>query len=284
MQLIQHKNEIKWLLQTATTFQKNEMLKEDGDIISFWSALKEMETRSQIKSPASDRRVITIIGEPMVVFQATDLFAKPPEEGLVRLTAEKKQMNQLPSFVNSNRILDWVDILYVSPKAVKQHQESIGKSHLFVKDKLPIWSRNLFQQNKVSSVFSETDINPPTAFSSIPFYESSQFSYEYLFDEYVTKPKRINTIERIPVSLPKDILTRFSNGWHDAEERKTLIDEATARMINTYWLQNNPAVDQWIPLLLIQIKEIITIRELQAEPDVFIEKLKRWGERLTHVT
>ena len=283
MKIKQYKEEVVWLLENCGKIQKSAMQEEQ---ISFWSNLITISgISSGRKEENKKRRILTIIGEPFSVYTKTNLFDQMPDGRSVILLTSNIQSGHQESMYSKHPLIQWFDVLYIPPLLIGTQLDVLEKVTLIVENKLPIWSKVLFMKNKVANVFSDIPTRIKKQMPHVNSYLLSEFNYELLVDEYIITTENKKNTERIPTALPKDIVTKLHlNDEQEIEKRTALIDEAVARMINTYWLQNRPSIEQWLPILLMEVTEILNIRKQKTESKVIIEKLTLWGERLTHVT
>lgn len=280
MMFSQYKEEIIWLLQALANSNNQK------EIISFWSALADLQTPNVEKKPSiRTRRVITLIGEPSVVYATTNLFEQLPTGDMVILLTSDKNTHQLHATYSTHAFVQWVDVLYIPPTCVKEEMAQLETVTLLIEDKLPLWSRVLFNDNHIANIVSTKMIKLPPARAYISVYDATQFTYDILLDDFVATPKITSILDRIPVDIPKDFVMKIHLEENQEKEKcVALIDNAAATMLNTYWLQNNPNVASWLPRLLVEIQALLKIRNAKSEkPDTVIAQMSEWGEELTHV-
>ena len=280
MKFSQYKEEIIWLLQALanTNTQK--------EVISFWSALADLQTPNVEKKPSiHTRRVITLVGEPSVVYATTNLFEQLPTGDKSILLTSDKNTQQLHATHSTHPFVQWVDVLYIPPSCLKIEMAQIETVTLIIEDKLPLWSRVLFNNNHIANIVSTKTIKLPPARAYISVYDATQFTYGILLDDFVATSKTTTILDRIPVDIPKDFVMRMHLDENRGKEKCiALIDDAATTMLNTYWLQNNPNIASWLPRLLVEIQALLKIRNAKSEqPDTVIAKMSEWGKELTHV-
>lgn len=279
MKFSQYKEEIIWLLQ-ALVNANNQM-----EVISFWAALSKLQTsKVEKKSSLHTRRVVTLVGEPSVVYTTTNLFEQlPTGDKVILLTSDKNTQHSQATY-STHPFIQWVDVLYIPPICVKEEMAQLETVTLLIEDKLPFWSRTLFNNNHIANIVSTKTIKLTPTHAYISVYDSSQFTYDILLD-FVVTPKIPTIFKRIPVVMPKDFVLKIHLEEYRVKEKYvTLIDETAAAMLNTYWLQNNPNVANWLPRLLTEIQALLKIRKASGEkPETIIAKMSEWAEGLTHV-
>lgn len=280
MKLKEFKEEIVWLLKALANANNQK------EVISFWSVVAELQSpKIEKKIPISSRRVVTVIGEPTVVYTMTNLFDQlPADDTALLLTSDIDERHPHAKYC-AHPFLEWVDVLYVPPACVKEQIARIGTVTLMTDSKLPLWSRTLFNNNLVANIVATKLIKMPPARDYISVYDVSQFSYGILLDDFIPALKPTIIDNRIPAMLPKDFVAKiYLEENQEREKRLALIDEAAITMINTYWLQNNPNVASWLPHLLEELQVLLKIRSGWGDhPEIIIAKMKDWGEALTHV-
>lgn len=280
MKFSQYKEEIIWLLQALANSNNQK------EVISFWSALADLQTPTVEEKPSiHTRRVITLVGEPSVVYATTNLFEQLPTEDKVVLLTSDKDAQQLHTTYSTHPFVQWVDVLYIPPTCVKVEMAQIETVTLIIEDKLPLWARTLYNNNHIANIVSTKTIKLPPARAYISVYDATQFAYDILLDDFVATPKTTTSLERIPVDIPKDFVMKIHLEENQEKEKcMALIDEAATAMLNTYWLQNNPNVASWLPRLLVEIQALLKIRNAKSgQPDTVIAKMSEWAGELTHV-
>ncbi|RUL51305.1 hypothetical protein [Lysinibacillus antri] len=280
MKLKHYKEEIIWLLKAMAKGKTTE------DVLSFWSALVELQTPKVEKKPVHhSRKRVTVIGEPHIVYANTDLFDQLPEKDKAVLLTSDEQTHLSIAQWSSHPFIKWVDVLYLPPACIKEHLNQFESATLLIDDKLPFWSRSLFSDNRIANLVGTKSINLPAAYQTIRVVHSKEFIYDVLLDDVIATPITTTRFNRIPTELPKDFITKMYLQENNLEQKRiTLMDEAAMNMINTYWLANNPNIESWLPTLLEAIERLLSIRKSCHEsPEHIISMMRTWGEELTHV-
>lgn len=261
---MQYYKEIIWL---AKAFEKAEISAEP----SLWKALRE-DVKNTKKIIVENKRHVYITGNQQVVFELTGLFNS------IAL------LNDVIKLTNENCIhpaLDWMDISYYPPSEIKNLPEG-ARVTLFISERLPIWSRPLFTNNKVATIVGLKEFSGVENIKNINFHLIEKFSYEYLLDDIqLNNNKRNTSNEQILTEVPKQYVLKL---WSLQEKNELqlmgeVLDEIAIYMLNTYWLQNKPEFPQWMPILLKEIECFLQMKDKEDTIEKLIDELKVWGQR-----
>lgn len=238
---------------------------------SLWKALREQGEVEKAKTVVQQKRHVYITGEPQVVYKLTDLFPSVALlQDVVTLTDETYE----------HAALQWMDITYYPPDAAK-HLPKNKTLTLFTENRLPLWSRTLFMEQKVSNVVVTEHILALKPMTSVKQYVSDHFSYEYLLDDVVVKKEQVNSSsQQLYPEPPKQYVLQLM-AMHNKQqiERGLILDKMAVHMLDTYWLQNHPLIVNWFPVLINEIKEFLIIRASNETNEKIMGYMKVWGKR-----
>lgn len=238
---------------------------------SLWKALREQREEEKTKTVVQQKRHVFITGEPQVVYKLTDLFPSVALlHDVVTLTAE----------TNEHAALQWMDITYYPPGAAMYLPKNKTLT-LFTENRLPLWSRTLFMEQKVSNVVITEHIVALKRMASVKQYVVDDFSYEYLLDDVVVKKEKvISSSQQLYPEPPKQYVFQLM-AMHNKQQKESglILDKMAAHMLNTYWLQNHPPIVNWFPVLINEIKEFLIIRASNETNEKIMGYMKVWGKR-----
>lgn len=262
---MKYQNELIWL---AYQLEKVPVSEEP----SLWNAIR-LATSGSVTKKIETKRHVYITGDPQIVYQLTDLFESvSPLNDIVSLTSS---MNKHPA-------LQWMDITYVPPELIALLPKSKTVT-LFTENRLPLWTRQLFQEDKVSNVVAADKIVALNRLPKVCFYLIDDFSYEYLLDDVIALKEDILTKQKDELlpDVPKQYILQLiaMNDSTQQKERALILDKIAAHMLNTYWLQNHPPLPHWMPILLREIKVFLDIKPQELTKEKLIKELKVWGNR-----
>lgn len=259
---MQYQYELIWL---AKQLEKQKISEEP----SIWNAIRKAQfTTSKIS--VESKRHVYITGDPQVVYQMTNLFDSVASlDKVLTLTSEQ----------NTHPALQWMTISYYPPSSIEQFPKNKALT-LFTEGRLPLWSRNLFIDDKICKVVSTEPIPTLSRMPKVERYVASDFSYGDLLDDVIvpTDEKIEIPLKQLYPEIPKQYVLKIS-ALQNLNDWEKILDDAAASMLNTYWLQNRPTFPQWMPVLLREISHFLMIRENIKSPKEVLEKLKVWGKR-----
>lgn len=259
---MQYQYELVWL---AKQVEKQKVSKQP----SIWNGIRRAQFDAQ-KMNVEAKRHVYITGDAQVVFEMTNIFdSLSTLHEVVTVTSKK----------SAHPALQWMTITYYPPQFIEQLPETKAFT-LFMENRLPVWSRNLFLQNKVCNVVSKEEIPAIGRFPNVTTYRADTFSYMNLLDDVIIREETVikSPSTQLYPEVPKQYVLKLS-ATQNAKEIEEILDDAAASMLNTYWLQNHPPFPQWMPILLREIREFLTIKHnIKSNKDV-LQKLKVWGNR-----
>lgn len=239
--------------------------------VSLWNAIRQEEA-PQHRFANDETLRVYITGEPEVVYGQTDLFHTIPSK-----TQPIDVFEQNPT----HRLKEWLAITYVPPQAVDVN--SPYNVTLFVKDRLPRWSRELLLAQKICRVVSTVPIRTLERFNDVHQVVLTDFDYEQLMmDMLPASPKKNRTTApQLYPTVPKHHTLKLLNSNSGQQEESHLIlDSIAVDMLNIYWLQNRPVISDWMPYLLREIDAFLMIKQQHGHDlNNIIQKLERWGAR-----
>lgn len=259
---MQYRYELVWLAQQL----ENQKISNEP---SLWNALRDTQFK-QVTKQEREKRQVYITGEPQVLFE------------MINLCDSVTTLQNIITFKDdkyAHPALQWMNITYYPPNCLDQLDNHQTVS-LFVDRRLPLWSRSLFMNNKVCNVVGIEDIPSVQNFPNVTFYRVEQFSYIHLLDDVIVKKetKLARSKKQFLPDVPKQYTLKLAS-TNDSNELITILDEAAASMLNTYWLQNNPPLTQWMSILLREIGEYLYIQKNVVAKDTVLDELKVWGNR-----
>lgn len=236
---------------------------------SLWRAIRLAGNNSIIGNMETKRHVY-ITGDPQTVYKMTDLFES---------VSSLNEIVQLTSSKSNHRALQWMDITYFPPEHIGQLPKNKTVT-LFTENRLPLWSRQLFMEEKICNVVATENLVALKRMPKVRLYVMDDFSYEYLLDDVmVMNDKKIsNQTEELFPNVPKQYILTF-NGSNEQTKQMLILDGIASNMLNTYWLQNHPPFPQWMPILLREIKVFLELKQKALTKEQFIMELKVWGNR-----
>ena len=241
---MQYQYELVWLAQQL---EKQKVSNEP----SIWNAIR-MAPFNQTTQTVHWKRHVYITGEPQVVFEMTNLCNSITTlQQVVKFTTQK----------HMHPALQWMDITYYPPNCIDQLGEQ-NTVTLFVDNRLPTWSRSLFMDNKICNVVGIETVSAVQRFPNVTFYSANTFSYMQLLDDVMIQQEKtiVRPKGQLLPDVPKQFVLKLSTAINK-KEIETIIDEAAASMLNTYWLQNHPPFPLWMPILLREIGELLFIKK-----------------------
>lgn len=239
--------------------------------VSLWNAIRQEEA-PQHRFANDETLRVYITGEPEDVYEHTDLFLAIPT---------KTQAIDVFSQNPTHRLKEWLAITYVPPQAVDVN--SPYNVTLFVKDRLPRWSRELLLAQKICRVVSTVPIRTLERFNDVHQVVLTDFNYEQLMMDMLpaSPQKNRTTATQLYPTVPKHHtlkLLKPANGQQAASH--LLLDTIAVDMLNIYWLQNRPIIAEWMPYLLREIEVFLKIKQQHVQDlNNIIQKLERWGAR-----
>lgn len=259
---MQYRYEIVWLAQQL---EKQKVSSEP----SLWNALRYAQFK-QMTETEQRKRQVYITGEPQVLFEMTNLCDS---------IAMLQNVITFKDDKYTHPALQWMNITYYPPNRLDQLDNHQTVS-LFVDNRLPLWSRSLFMDNKVCNVVGIEDIPSVQCFPNVTFYKAEIFSYMHLLDDVIVKKEKefVRPKQQLLPEVPKQYALKLATTTN-SNELIAILDEAAASMLNIYWLQNHPPLPQWMPILLREIGEYLFIQKNIVAKGNVLDKLKVWGNR-----
>jgi len=252
-----YQSKISWL---ATQLEKH-MLENEPSI---WKAMSEADFKKSRRYNAGIRQVY-IVGEPGILSEYTSLFDTVPTS-----------MGRIESR-EDHPVLQWMTVHYYLPSDLDEIPVGV-RINLFVEDRLPTWSRPLFQAETIAKVVSKKKIKTLAQLTRVTNALYDEMTIDQLMDDFFPMKIIEKSSEELYPEVPRKHLIRLST-MTDLCERSKVMDLAAADMLNTYWLQNRPSFPEWMPILMREVAHFLTIKSSNAQGEELIEQLKRWGER-----
>lgn len=259
---MKYQNELIWLAQQI---EKVTITEEP----SLWRAI-HLASSSSLSGNVESKRHVYITGDPQIVYKLTDLFESvSPLNEVVKLTSSK----------SNHPALQWMDITYIPPEHIGELPKNKTVT-LFTENRLPLWSRQLFLDEKICNVVATEDLVSLTRMPKVCLYVIEDFSYEYLLDDVIVRKdeKVVKQKEELLPNVPKQYILQL-NGSKEQTEQMLILDDIAVNMLNTYWLQNYPLFPQWMPILLREINVFLEMKQKALTKEQFIIELKVWGSR-----
>lgn len=237
---------------------------------SLWKALREQREESAGKPNVLKKRHVYITGEVQTIYKRTDLFSSVALlEDVLTLTSE----------TNAHPALQWMDITYYPPNALT-HVPKNKTLTLFAENRLPLWSRSLFMEKKISNVVVTESIVALARMDDVKQHLLDDFSYEFLLDDVVAQKELQAPSQQLFPEPPKQyVLQIMAMNAKQQKERALILDRMAAQMLNTYWLQNHPPIAKWLPVLMEEIKAFLAIQASNATNEKLMNAMKAWGKR-----
>lgn len=257
-----YQSEISWI---ARQLEKH-MFEDEPSI---WKAMREAEFENTRRYSEGVRQVY-IVGEPDILGEYTNLFDTVPTS-----------MGRIQSREN-HPILKWVTVHYYLPSDLEEIPIGVNVN-LFVEERLPSWSRPLFQAETVAKVVSKKKIKTLARLTRVTNALYEEMTIDDLMDDFLPLEAVEKVSEELFPDVPRQHLIRLST-LTEPHELSEVMDLAAADMLNTYWLQNRPSFPEWMPILVREVAQFLTIKSSNAQGEELIEQLKRWGEREKRIT
>lgn len=252
-----YQSEVAWL---AHQLEKH-MLEDEPSI---WKAMRETEFNDTSRYSDGVRQVY-IVGEPDVLREYTNFFDSVPTT-----------MGRLKSREN-HPILKWMTVHYYLPSDLEEIPKGV-RVNLFVEERIPTWSRALFQEETVAKVVSKKTIKTLARLKRVTNVLYKEMTIDHLMDDFLPIKAVEKVSEELYPDVPRQHLIRLST-LTESHELFEVIDLAAADMLNTYWLQNRPEFPEWMPILVREVAQFLTIKSSNAQSEELIERLERWGKR-----
>lgn len=252
-----YQSEISWL---AIQLEKH-MLEDEPSI---WKAMREADFKDSRRYNDGIRQVY-IVGEPDILGEYTILFDVVPTS-----------MGRIESR-EGHPILQWMTVHYYLPSDLDEIPTGV-RVNLFVEERLPTWSRPLFQAETIAKVVSKKKIKTLARLTRVTNALYEEMTIDQLMDDFFPMKIVEKSSEELYPDVPRQHLIRLST-LTDPYERSKVMDLAAADMLDTYWLQNRPSFPEWMPILIREVAHFLTIKSSNAQGEELIEQLKRWGER-----
>lgn len=252
-----NQSEVSWL---ARQLEKH-MLEDEPSI---WKAMREADFKDTRRYNDGIRQVY-IVGEPDILGEYTNLFDAVPTS-----------MGRIESREN-HPILQWMTVHYYLPSDLDEIPTGV-RVNLFVEERLPTWSRPLFLAESVAKVVSKKKIKTLTRLTRVTNALYEEMTIDHLMDDFLPLETIEKVVEELYPDVPRQHLIRLST-LTEPHELSEVMDLAAADMLNTYWLQNRPTFPEWMPILVREVAQFLTIKSSNSQGEELIEQLKRWGER-----
>ncbi|WP_269317703.1 hypothetical protein [Exiguobacterium sp. KJ 601] len=252
-----YQSEIAWL---AHQLEKH-MLEDEPSI---WKAMREAEFQNTRRFDEGVRQVY-IVGEPDILSEYTNLFdSVPTSKGRIESRED-------------HSILKWMVVHYYLPADLDEIPTGV-RVNLFVEERLPIWSRTLFQTEAVAKVVSKKRIKTLEKLTKVTNTLYEEMTIDHLMDDYLPMETVEKVTEELYPDIPRQYLMRLST-LTEPRELSDVMDLAAADMLNAYWLQNRPTFPEWMPILIREVAQFLTIKSSHDQGEELIERMKGWGER-----
>lgn len=252
-----YQSEIAWL---AHQLEKH-MLEDEPSI---WKAIREAEFQDMRRFDEGVRQVY-IVGEPDILSEYTSLFdSVPTSKGRIESRED-------------HPVLKWMVVHYFLPADLDEIPTGV-RLNLFVEERLPIWSRPLFQTEAVAKVVSRKRIKALEKLTKVTNTLYEEMTIDHLMDDYLPTETVEKVAEELYPDIPRQHLMRLST-LTEPRELSDVMDLAAADMLNAYWLQNRPIFPEWMPILAKEVAHFLAIKSSNAQGDELIKRMKRWGKR-----
>lgn len=233
---------------------------------SLWRALREQSTAS--KHQVQHKRHVYVTGEPQTIYQQTDLFTAIPKNNEAQTLTDK---------TNAHPALQWMTITYCPPDVL--HEFKAQTFTLFVENRLPLWARSLFTEHRVGNIVVTDTIPALSRMDGVKQYRIDGFNYELLLDDVMVQQEPYVQPKQQFFNEPPKHLTMQLIATKQPAQRSVILDKMAAHMLNTYWLQNNPPINLWLPVLLKEIAAFLVIRASTQSNEKILDDMKAWGKR-----